>query len=64
VPANWNDLVKKCAAQDEALKRRYTDDGRRYYDIISENLDGYAGIPSLTRRWTEVYTQEAGKPEG
>lgn len=56
VPANWEHLIELCAAQDRGLRKR-SHAGQSWYEIISENLDGYGGGP-VTRRWVDVYAQE------
>ena len=41
---NWDDLVEKCKAQDEQLKKCLTSGepcAPSWYDIISENLGFY-----------------------
>ena len=54
LPGNWVDLVEKCRKQDEYLRRQYHS-GQSWYDIISENMDGYAGETGLTRRWIDIW---------
>jgi hypothetical protein len=40
VPGNYEDLIEKCAKQDEELKLRYHL-GMSWYDIITDNINGY-----------------------
>ena len=43
---NWDDLVEKCRAQDEELKRRLVagPDSESWYDVISANLGFYGRL--------------------
>jgi hypothetical protein len=52
VPGNWNDLVEKCRAQDEELRRRLVagPDSESWYDVISANLGFYDRLAKGRKR--------------
>ena len=56
---NWDDLVEKCEAQDEELKRRRTPDGRSWFNAITDNLGFYG---RLERRKKIESVREGGFP--